>query len=180
MTIIKTERRKQKLTGWGEEKPNTMVQFSHSVMSKICDPMACSMPGLPVHHQLLEYTQTHVHWVSDAIQPSHRLSCPFPPAFSLPSIRVFLNGSVLRIRWPTYWSFSLSLSPFNEYSGLISFRMYSLGLFAMQGTPRSLHQHHNSKASILWCSAFLMVQLSHPYMTTGKAIALTIRTFVGK
>ena len=97
-----------------------------------------------------------------------------------PSIRVFSNESVLCTRWPKYWSFSFSISPSNEYSGLISFRMDWLDLFVVQGTLKSLLQHHSSKASILQCSAFLIVQLSHPYMTTGKTIALTRRTFVGK
>ena len=97
-----------------------------------------------------------------------------------PSIRVFYNESVLPIRWPEYWSFSFSINPPNEYSGLISFRMDWLDLFAVQGTLKKLFQHHSSKASILWCSAFFMVQLSHPYMTTGKTIALTRCTFVGK
>ena len=139
-----------------------------------------STPGLPVHHKLPEFTQTHVHRVGDAIQPSHLLSPllllpPIPP-----SIRVFSNESTLRIRWPKYWSFSFSISPSNEHSGLISFRMDWLDLLAAQGTLKSLLQHHSSKASILQCSAFFMVQLSHPYMTTGKTIALTTRTFVGK
>ena len=102
-----------------------------------------------------------------------------PPSI-FPSIRVFSNESVLHIRWPKYWSFSLSISPSNEYSGLISFRMDWLDLLAVQGTLKSLLQHHSSKASILWCSAFFIVQLSHPYMTTGKTIALTRWTFVGK
>ena len=97
-----------------------------------------------------------------------------------PSIRVFSNESVLRIRWPKYWSFSVSISPSNEYSGLISFRMDWLGLLAVQGTLKSLLQHHGSKASVLWCSIFFMIQLSHPYMTTGKSIALTIQAFVSK
>ena len=97
-----------------------------------------------------------------------------------PSIRVFPNESVLRIRWPKYWSFSFNISPSNEYSGLISFRMDWLDLLAVHGILRSLLQHHSSKASILWCSAFFIVQLSHPYMTTGKTIALTIRIFVCK
>ena len=97
-----------------------------------------------------------------------------------PSIRVFSNKSVLHIRWPKYWSFSFSNSPSKEHSGLISFRMDQLDLLAVQGTLKSLLQHHSSKSSILWCSAFFIVQLSHPYMTTGKTIALTRRTFVGK
>ena len=141
----------------------------------LCDPMDCSMPGLPVHHQLPEFTQTHVHQVGDAIQPSHPLLLP---SF-FPSIRVFSNESVLHTRWPKYWSSSFSINPSNEYSGLISFRMDWLDLLAVQGTLKSLLQHHSSKASILWCSAFFMVQLSHPYMNTGKTIALARRTIVG-
>ena len=144
------------------------------------DPMNCSMPGLPVHHQLLESTQTHVCQVGDAIQPSHPLSSPSPPAPNPPSTRVFWNESALRIRWPKYWSFSFNISPTNEHPGLISFGMDWLDLLAVQGTLKSLLQHHSSKASILWCSAFFLVQLSHPYMTTGKTIALTRWIFVGK
>ena len=139
-----------------------------------------SMPGLPVHHQLLESTQTHVHWVGDGIQPSHPLSSPSPLPSIFPSIRVFSNESVLHFRWPKYWSFSFSISPSNEHLGLISFRMDWLDLLAVQGSLKSLLQHHSSKASILWCSAFFVVQLSHPHMTTGKTIALTRRTFVDK
>ena len=146
----------------------------------ICDPMNHSTPGLPVHHQLPELTQTHVHRVSDAIQPSHPLSSPSPPAPIPPSIRVFSNESALPVRWPKYWSFSFSTSPSNEHPGLISFRMDWLDLLAVQGTLKSLLQHHSSKASILQHSAFFTVQLSHPYMTSGKTIALTRRTFVGK
>ena len=100
--------------------------------------------------------------------------------FTGKNIRVFSNESTLRMRWPKYWSFSLSISPSNEYSGLISFRMDWLDLFPIQGTVKSLLQHHSSKASILWCSAFFIVQLSHPYMTTGKTIVLTRQTFVAK
>ena len=137
-------------------------------------------PGPPVHHQLPEFTQTHVHRVSDAIQPSHPLSSPSPPAPIPPSIRVFSNESSLLIRWPKYWSFSFSISPSNEYSGLISFRMGWLDLFAVQGTLKSLLQHHSSKALILQLSAFFVVQLSPPYMTTGKTIALTRWIFVSK
>ena len=140
-----------------------------------CDPTDCRTPGFPVHHQLPAFTQTHVHWVSDAIQPPHLLSSPSPP-----SIRVFSNESVFRIRWPKYWSFSFSSSPSNEYSGLISFRMDWLDLLAVQGTFKSLLQHDSSKASILRCSAFFIVQLSQPYTTTGKTIALTRQNFVGK
>ena len=143
--------------------------------------MDYSTPSLPVHHQLPEFTQTQVHWVSDANQPSHPLSRPLllPPSIFL-SVSVFSNDSVLHIRWPKYWNFSFNISPSNEYSGLISFRMDWLDLLAVQGTLKSLLQHHNSKASILRHSAFFIVQLSHPYMTTGKTIALTRRTFVGK
>ena len=105
---------------------------------------------------------------------------PFPPAFNLSHVRIFSNESVLHIRWPKYWSFSFSISPSNEYSGLVSFRMDWLDLHAVQGTLKSLLQHHSLKASILWCSAFFIVQPSHPYMTTGKTIALTRWTFIDK
>ena len=142
--------------------------------------MNSSTPGLPVHHQLPEFTQTHIHRVSDAIQPSHPLSSPSPPAPN-PSQH---QGLSQRVRSsphvPKSWRFSFSISPSNEYSGLISFRMDWLDLLAVQGTLKSLLQHHSSKASILWCSAFFMAQLSHPYMTTGKTIALTRQTFVDK
>ena len=141
--------------------------------------MNCSTPGLPVHHQLPEFTQTHVHRASDAIQPSH----PVIPFSSCPQ-SLLASGSfpmrTLRMRWPKYWSFSFSISPSNEHSKLISFRMDWLDLLAVQGTLKSLLQHHSSKASILWCSDFFTVQLSHPYMTTGKTTALTRWTFVGK
>ena len=135
--------------------------------------MNCSMPGLPVYHQLPESTETHVHCVGDAIQPSHPLVSPSPPASIFPSIRVFSNESALRIKWPKYWSFSFNISPSNEYSGLISLRIDWLDLLAVQGTLKSLLQHHSSKVSVLQCSAFFVVRLSHPYMTTGKTIALT-------
>ena len=139
-----------------------------------------STPGFPVHHQLPEFTQTHVHWVDDAIQLSHPLSSPSPPVLNQKDLRVFSNESTLRMRWPKYWSFSFSISPSNEHPGLISFRMGWLDLLAVQGTLKSLLQHYSSKASILRCSAVFTVQLSHPYMTTAKAIALTRQTFVGK
>ena len=142
--------------------------------------MDCSTPGLPVHHQLLELIQAHVYWVGDATQPSCPLSSPSPPPSIFPSIRVFSNESVLRIRWPKYWSFSFNISPSNEYSGLIYFRMDWLDLLAVQGTLKSLLQPHSSKASVLRHSAFFKVQLSHPYRTTGKATALTRCVFVGK
>ena len=139
-----------------------------------------SMPGLPVHHQLPEFTQTHVHQVGDAIQPSHPLLSPLLLPSIFPSIRVFSSESVLHIRCPKYWSFSFIISPSNEHPRLISFRMDWLDLLAVQGTLKSLLQHHSSKASFLRCSAFFIVQLSHPYTTTGKTIPLTRCTFVGK
>ena len=135
--------------------------------------MDCSTPGFPVHHQLQEFTQTHVYPVGDAIQPSHPLLSPSPPAFNLSSIRVFSSESVLLIRWPKYWSFSFSISPSSEYSGLISFRIDWFDLLAVQGALKSLLQYHSSIASVLWRSAVFRVQLSHAYMTTGKTIALT-------
>ena len=146
----------------------------------LCDPIDCSTPGLPVHHQLLEFTQTHVLWVGDAIQPSHLLSSPSPPNFSLSQHQGLFNESVLHIKWPKDWSFSFSISPFNEYSRLISFKMDWLDLLTVQGTLKSLLQHHSSKVSIFQHSAFFMVQLSHLYMTTGKTIALTRWTFVNQ
>ena len=149
----------------------------------LCNPTDCSMPGFPVLHHLLQLTQTHVHLVSDAIQPfvlCHPLLL-LPLIF--PSIRVFPVSWALCIRWPKYWGFSFSISPSNEYSGLISCRNACFELLtrdSLQGTLKSLLQHHSSKASILWHSAFFMDQLSHPYMTNGKTIALTRRIFVGK
>ena len=124
----------------------------------LCDPMNRSTPGLPAHHQLPEFTQTHVHRVSDAIQPSHPLSSPSPPAPNPSRIWVFPNESTLRMRWPKYWSFSFSIIPSKEIPGLISFRMYWLDLLAVQGTLKSLLQHHSSKASVLQRSAFFTVQ----------------------
>ena len=129
--------------------------------------MDCNTQGL-LHHQILEPAQTHVKPVRDAIQPSHPLSSPSPPAFNLSQNQGLFNESVLPIRWPKYWSFIFSISPSNEYSGLISFRMDWLDLLVVQETVKSLLQHHSSKASILWCSAVFVFQLSHPYMTTGK------------
>ena len=142
--------------------------------------MNCSTPGLPVHHQLLEFTQTHAHWGGDAIQPSHPLSSPSPPASNPSQPQSLSNESALRMWWPKYWSFSFTISASNEHPGLISFRMDWLDLLAVQGTLKSLLQHHSSKASILRCSDFFTVQLSQPYMTTGKTIALTRQIFVGK
>ena len=121
--------------------------------------MNCSMPGFPVHHQLPELAQTHVHWVDDTIQPSHPLSS-HSPAFNLSSSRVFSRDSVLPIRWPKYWSFSFSISPSNEYSGLVSFRIDWFDLLAVQETLKSLLQHHSSKTSILRHSAFFIVPRS--------------------
>ena len=139
-----------------------------------------SRSGFLVHHQLPELIKTHVHRVSDAIQPSHPLSSPSPPAFNLSKHQCLSSESVLHIMWPKYWSFNFSISPSNEYSELISFRIYWLDLLAVQGTLKSLLQHHSSKASILQSSAFFMAQLLHLYITTGKIIALTRWTFVGK
>ena len=134
------------------------VQFSSVAQScpTLWDPMSRSTPGLPVHHQLLEFTQTHAHQVGDAIQPSHPLLSPSPPA---PSIRVFSNESTLCMRWPKDWSFSLSISPSNEHPGLVSLRTDWLDLLAVQGTLKSLLQHHSSKASILRHWVFFTVQL---------------------
>jgi len=181
-----------------DHKSQTMisVQFNSVAQScsTFCDPMNCNTPGLPIHHQLPEFTQIHVHRVSDTILslrhtsiesliPSSHLilCCPllFLPS-SPPSIRVFSNESTLHMTWPKYWSFSFSISTSNEHPGLISFRMDWLDFLAVQGTPKSFLQHHSSKASILQCSVFFTVQLSHPYMTTGKTTALTRWTFVGK
>ena len=127
--------------------------------------MNCSTPGLHVYHQLPEFTKIHVHRVSDAIQPSHPLSSPSPPAPNPSQHQSLSNQSTLRMRWPKYWSFSFSIIPSNEIPGLISFRMDWLDVLAVQGTLKSLLQHHSSKASILRRSAFFTVPLSHPYMT---------------
>ena len=145
-----------------------------------CESVSLSMPGSSVLRYFPEFAQTHVHWV---VMPSNHLILCLPllllPSL-FPGIRVFSNESALRIEWPKYWSFSFNISPSNEYSALISFRMDWLDLLAVQGTFKSLLQHHSSKASILQRSAFFIVQLSHPYMTTGKTIALTRWTFVDK
>ena len=159
---------------------NFQLSLVAQLCPTLCDPMDYSMPGFPVHHQLWEFSQAHVHWIGDTIQPSNTLSSPSPPAFNFPIIRVFSNESALCIRKPKYWSFSFSISPSNELLRAIFFRMDWLDLLAVQGTLKSLLQHHSSKASILLHSAFLIVQLSHPYMTPGKTIALTRWTFVGK
>ena len=157
------------------------IQFKVSQLClTLCDPIDCSTLGFPVHHQLLELTQTHVHWVSDAIQPSHPLSSRSPPAFNLSQHQglfkwVSFSHQVAKV-------LEFRISPFNEYSGLISSRIDWLDLLAVQETLKSLLQHHSSKALIiiLQCSAFFIVQLSHTYMTTGKTKALTRQTFVGK
>ena len=158
------------------------VQFSSvtQLCLTLCDPMDCSLPGLSVHHQLPEFTQTHVHWVGDAIRPSHPLLSPSLPTLNLSQHHGLYKWVSSSHQVAKDWSFSFSISPSNEYSGLISIRMDWLDLLAVQGTLRCLLQHHSSKASILRCSAFLIVQPSHPYMTTGKTIAFTRRTFVDK
>ena len=142
--------------------------------------MTCSMPGLPVHYQLPESTQTRVHQVVDAIQPSHPLSSLSSPTFNLSQHQGLFKWVSSSHQVAKVLEFQLQISPSNEYSGLISFRMDWLDLLAVQGSPKSLLQHHSSKASILWHSAFFIVQLSHPYMTNGKTIALTRWTFVDK
>ena len=161
-----------------------MHQFSSVTQScpTLCNPMNRSTPGLPVHHQLHSWSPPKP-MSTESVMPSNHLilCCPLlllPSIF--PSIRVFSNESALHIRWPKYWSFCFSISPSNEHPRLISFRMDWLELLAVQGTLKSLLQHHSSKAPTLWPSAFFIVQLSHPYMTTGKTIALTRWTFVGK
>ena len=155
------------------------LQFSSVTQScsTLCDPMDCSTPGLPVHHQLQEFTQTHVHWVGDAVQPSHPLSSPSPPTFNLSQHQGLFKWISSSHQVAKVLEFHLHHQSFREYSGLLSFKMDWLDLLAVQGTLKSLLQHHSSKASILWCSAFFIIQLSHSYMTTGKTIALT---FVGK
>ena len=156
------------------------VQFNSATQLSptLRNPMKHSTPGIPVHHHLPEFTETHIHQVGDAIQPSHPLFSPSPPVPS-PSQHqsLFSNESTFRMRWPKYWSFSFSMSPSIEHPGLISFRMDWLDLLAVQGTLKSLLQHHSSKASIVCRSAFFTVQLSHPYMTTGKTIAMVLAPF---
>ena len=159
-----------------------MVQFSCSVVSNSLRPHALQHArqaslSITNSQSLLKLMPIEL------VMPSNHLILCRPlllPPSIFPSIRVFSKDSALHIRWPKYWSFSFNISPSNEYSGLILFRMDCLDLLAVQRTLRSLLQHHGSKASILWHSAFFIVQLSHPYMTTGKTIALTRRTFVGK
>jgi len=159
----------------------TSVQFSSVAQSclTLCEPIYCSMPGLPVHHQLLEPTQTHVHCVSDAILPSHPLSSP-SPTFNLSQDQGLFQWVSSSHQVAKVLKFQFSHQSFQWTLGLISFRIDWLGLLAVQGIFKSLLQHHSSKASILWCSAFFIVQLSHPYMTAGKTVALTGWSTVGK
>ena len=158
------------------------IQFSSVAQScpTLCDPMNQGTPGLPVHHQLPEFTKPM--YIESVMPSNHLILCHLlllPPSI-FPSIRVFSNESPLHNRWPKYWSFNFSISPSSEYSGLISYRMDWLDLLEVQGTLKSPLQHHSSNASILWHSAFFIVQLSHSYMTTGKTITLTRWTFVDK
>ena len=160
---------------WGRKESDTTERLNWTEMMIVCcclltklcltfcNPMDCSTPGLPVHHQPPEFTQTHVHWFSNPIQPSHPPSSPSPPAFNLSQHQGLSNESVLCITWPKYWRFSFSISLCNEYLGLYFFRIDSLDLLAVQGTLKRLLKHSSSKASILWCSAFFMVKLSHPW-----------------
>ena len=161
-------------------RPFLSVQFSGSVVSDSLWPRGLQHQASSVHHQLPELAQTHVHQVSDAIQPSLPLSSPSPPAFSLSQDQGLFQWVSSSHQIAKVLEHQLQHQSFNEYSGLISFRMDWLDLLAVQGTLKSLLQHHSSKASVLWHSAFFMVQLSHPYMTTGKTIALTTWTSVGK
>ena len=166
----------------GKVERRTLPRVLSSVQL-LCHVQLFVTPQTAAHQSSLSITNSwsllkHVHQVGDVIQPSHPLLSPSPPSFYLSQRQGLFHESVLHIRWPKYWSFSFS--PSNEYSGLISFRMDWLDLLAVQGTFKSLLQHHSSKASILLCSAFFIVQLSHPYMTTGKTIALDRWTFVDK
>ena len=164
------------------QEDKRMVPFSSVTQScpTLCDPMDCSTPGFPVHHQLLEFTQTHFHWVGDAIQPSHPLSFPSPPALNLSQHQGLFKWVSSSHQVAKILEFQLQHQSFQWTPGLVSFRMDWLDLLAVQGILKSLLQHHSSKASILQHSAFLPVQLSHLYMTTGKTIALTRWIFVGK
>ena len=158
------------------------VQFSSVAQScpTLWDPMDCSTPDLPVHHQLPEFTQTHVHWVGDAIQLSRPLSSTSPPVFSLSQHQGLFKWISSSHQVAKILEFQLQHQSFQWTPRTDSFRIDWLDLLAVQGTLKSLLQHHRSKASVLWCSAFFIVQLSHPYLTTGKTIALTRWTFVGK
>ena len=156
------------INGSPDTYPTFLYLFSIQFSScpTLCDPMDYSTPGLPVHHQLLEFTQIHFHWCSDAIQPSHHGHPLLLLPSIFPSIRVFSNESVLHIRWPKYWSLSFNISPSNEHPGLISFRMDWLDLLAVQGTLKNFLQHHSSKASILQRSAFFTVKLYRTNFTS--------------
>ena len=171
---------------WFNVSENEHCSFKYLISSvaqsclSLWDRMDCSMPDLPVHHQLQQLAQTHVHQGGDAFQPSHPLLSPSLPAFNLAQHWGLFKWVSSSHQGPNYWSFHISISPSNKCSWLISFRMDWLDLLAAQGTLKGLLQHHSSKASVLWRSAFFMVQLSHPYMTTGETIALTRQTFVGK
>ena len=157
-----------------------VVSVTQSCLT-LCDPMDCSMPSLPVSHHHQKFAQVHVHCISDAVQPSHPLMPSSPSALNLSQHQGPSNESSVRIRWPKYWSFNFSFSPSSEYSGLISLKIDWFDLLVVQRTSRSPLQHHSSKASILWRSAFFTVQLClQPYVTTEKTIALIIRTFVGR
>ena len=162
---------------------STSLTISQSVQSlncvRLCDPMNCSTPGFPVHNQR---SLVKLMSIKSVMPSNHLILCHLLLLLPsvIPSIKIFSNESVLCIRWPKYWHFSFSISPYNEYSGLISFRMDWIDLLVVQGTFKSLLQDHSSKVSIFRCSAFFIVQFSHPYMTTGKTIALTRQTFVSK
>ena len=162
-----------------KEKPKQFSSVAQSCPT-LCNPMDCSTPGLAVHQQLPELLKLMS--IESVMSPNHLiLCCPLLLLSSVfPSIRVFSDESVLPIMWQKYWNFSFSISPSNEHSGLICFRMDWLDLLAVQGTLKSLLQHHSSKASILLHSAFFIVQLSHPFMTTGKTTALTRQTLLTK
>ena len=176
------ERLTSHTTNKREGKPlvYSSVPFNHSVVSDSLQPHELQHARPPCPSPTPEFTQTHVHRASDAIQPSHPLSSPSPPAPNPSQHQGLSNESTLRMRWPKYWSFSFSIIPSKEIPGLISFRMDWLELLAVQGTLKRLLQHHSSKASIIWHSAFFTVQLSHPYMTTGKTIALARWNLVSK
>ena len=169
----------QILFSWAPKSLQVVTCSVAQLCLTLWHPMSCTTPGLPVHHQLPELVQTHIHWVGDAIQPSHPLSSPPPPAFNLSQHQVFPNESVLWIRWPKYWSFSFSISPSSDYSALVSFRIDWFHL-AVQGTLKRFSSTTVWKHHFFSTQLFFIVQLSHPYMTTGKTIALTLWTFVGK
>ena len=173
---------KQSQTKWKDKEyvPNERIKICCCCsVAQSCptlwDPMDCSMPAFPMLHYLPEFAQSHVLWASGAIQPSCPLLSPSPPALNLSQHQGLFQRVISSHQWPKYWSFNFLISPSNEYSGLISFRTDWFDLLEVQGTLKSLLQHHNSKASILQCSAFFIVQLSDLYMTTGKTIALSAK-----